>query len=614
VQRAFLAAESRSVSVGVGSVEVMDRVLDEFVLAHGGAAGSEFVGLVVAEEGSDAFECSGSGSVDPGEVASAGECAPGEGTEERRGDDGTVLHVDPEWIASQCEAGVLRLVSFVSTGERVRRSTNICSGRSVGSGTVTARRVRRFPVLCALAGLGAALPTVLSGHASSAAQPKSAARPNVVLVVTDDQRWDSIDQMPQLDSAPGWARFSNAFVDEPQCCPSRASIFTGRYPQNTGVETLRDGADMNEKRTVATMLHKAGYRTGHFGKYLNGYASFGRGLYVPPGWNDFVATVGADDYFDYKMYESDRKGGRTVSYGSAPTDYKTDVLTAMGRKFIRTTKRSQPFFLYLAVNAPHFDSHGRVVGAPEDPTACSGRTFPEPPNFNAYDAVSEPAWMVGEKPVNALKMQIQLLNTCKALQRVDQAVTSVVQELEREGRLKNTYVMFTSDNGYEFGEHRLTGKGDLYEASVRVPLLVRGPDVQPGTIDRLTSNVDFVPTILDWANVASPRHFLDGQSFAADPRGDPPKHEPREVLLRGCRTQRGPKDDCGGYRTNMGFNWGLRTATHKYIEYPDGYVQLFDLTNDPWELTNLGSDPAQAPLIADLHARLSRLRTTEGGR
>jgi N-acetylglucosamine-6-sulfatase len=427
-----------------------------------------------------------------------------------------------------------------------------------------------------------------------------------VLIVTDDQRWDSLDQMPGLDAAPEWARFSHAFVDEPQCCPSRASIFTGRYPQHTGVETLRDGADMDEKRTVATMLHKAGYRTGHFGKYLNGFP-LGRGLYRPPGWDDFVATVGVNDYFDYKLYESDRKDGPTVSYGSAPEDYKTDVLAAMGRNFIKTTKGSQPFFLYLAFNAPHFDSHGQVVGSPSDPMACSGRTFPQPPSFNAYDTVSEPAWMGGEKPVNALNMQTQLLNTCKALQGVDRAVTSVVQALEREGRLKNTYVMFTSDNGYAFGEHRLTGKGDLYEASIRVPLLVRGPEVEPGTTDRLTSNVDFVPTILDWANVSPPRHFLDGHSFAADLRGDAPKSWPREVLLRGCRTQRGQNDDCGGYRTAMGFNWGLRTATHKYVEYPDGSVQLFDLTKDPWELTNLGSDPAQAPLIADLHTRLTRL-------
>ena len=122
----------------------------------------------------------------------------------------------------------------------------------------------------------------------------STSKPNVVLIVTDDQRWDSLDQMPALAAAPGWARFSNAFVDEPQCCPSRAGIFTGRYPQHTGVETLRDGPKMNDKRTIATILHGAGYRTGHYGKYLNDYP-FGRGLFTPPGWDQFVASAGAGD-------------------------------------------------------------------------------------------------------------------------------------------------------------------------------------------------------------------------------------------------------------------------------------------------------------------------------
>jgi arylsulfatase A-like enzyme len=424
------------------------------------------------------------------------------------------------------------------------------------------------------------------------------------MIVTDDQRWDSVDQMPQLNAAPEWARFANAFVDEPQCCPSRASIFTGRYPQNTRVETLRDGADMDDKRTVATMLRDAGYRTGHYGKYLNGFP-LGRGhLYTPPGWNEFVATFGANDYYNYKLSENDQP----VSYGSEPNDYKTDVLTAMGRRFVKTTKRSQPFFLYLAFNAPHTESGGRVVPASRDRGSCSGKTFEEPPNINAYDTVGEPAWMSAEKPKNAFGMQVQRAATCEVLRGVDDAVMSIVAELERVGRLKNTYLMLTSDNGYAFGEHRLTGKGDLYEASVRVPLLVRGPDVVPQTIARLTSNVDFVPTILDWADVTPPRGFFDGTSFASDLRGDPDR-DPQEVLLRGCRTQRGPDDDCGGYPSNMGFNWGIRTPTHKYIEYPDGYVQLFDLTTDPWELTNLAPDAAQAPLIADLHARLTRLKT-----
>jgi len=215
--------------------------------------------------------------------------------------------------------------------------------------------------------------------------------------------------------------------------------------------------------------------------------------------------------------------------------------------------------------------------------------------------------MSAEQPKPAFNMAIQRAATCDTLQSVDRAVSSVVDELKRTGRLQNTYIVFTSDNGYAFGEHRLVGKGDLYEASVRVPLLIRGPTVRPRTIDRLTSNVDLVPSIMEWAKAPLPRDFVDGTSFAAELTGKE-QAGPQEVLLRRCRTQRGPGDDCGGYPSNMGFNWGLRTATTKYIEYPDGYVQLFDLTTDPWELTNLAQDPAQAPLVAQLHARLEQLK------
>jgi len=454
-----------------------------------------------------------------------------------------------------------------------------------------------------LASFGTAFPLIaLSPVASTTAQAKTPTKPNIVFILTDDQRWDSLDQMPQLDAAPEWARFSNAYVDEPQCCPSRASILTGRYPQHTGVETLRDGKDMNDKRTIATMLHDAGYRTGLYGKYLNGYP-FGHKPYTPPGWDDFVAGVGSEDYYNYNLNEN----GRVVAYGSEPKDYRTDVLAEKTRRFIKTTKPSQPFFAYLALNAPHFDSKGRVVPAEQDRQACAGRAFPEPPNFDAQDSVSEPPWMAAERPKPALNMAIQRAATCTTLQEVDRVVVSIVNELQRVGRLQNTYIVFTSDNGYAFGEHRLVGKGDLYEPSVRVPLLVRGPKVQPGAIDRLTSNVDFVPTILKWTDMSPPRHFVDGTSFAGDLVGKAHR-DPAQVLLRGCRTQRGPHDECGGYPSNMGFNWGLRTATHKYIEYPDGYVQLFDLTTDPWELTNLAPDPTQAPLLAQLHAQLERLK------
>ncbi len=478
-----------------------------------------------------------------------------------------------------------RLLSAAVRGRRQVNSSTRSSVTSVGLALVVVVMV-----------------TVTVGSGTRSNHAYSAPRPNIILILTDDQRWDSMGQMPQLASSPEWARFANAFVDEPQCCPSRASTLTGRYPQHTRVETLRDGKDLDEKRTIATMLHRGGYRTGLYGKYLNGYP-FGRGPYVPPGWDDFVAGVGAEDYYDYKLNEN----GHLVSYGSAPKDYRTDVLTDKARRFIRTTKRSQPFFVYLALNAPHTDSESRVVPAEQDRQSCAGRAYSKPPNFNAHDTVSEPGWMSAEQPKNGRTLENLQAETCQTLQAVDRSVTSLVDELDRTDRLNNTYVVFTSDNGYAFGEHRLTGKGDLYEPSVRVPLLVRGPQVDPGALDRLTSNIDLVPTFLDWAKVSPPRHFVDGSSFAADLGGNPARG-PQEVLLRGCRTQRGPEADCGGYPSNMGFNWGLRTATHKYIEYPDGYVQLFDLTTDPWELTNLASDPAQAALEADLHARLERLR------
>jgi N-acetylglucosamine-6-sulfatase len=442
-----------------------------------------------------------------------------------------------------------------------------------------------------------------AGCGSTSESAEAPRRPNVVLVVTDDQRADSLAYMPELNTAPEWARFTNAFVHEPQCCPSRASILTGRYSHHTRVETNGDGADLDEERTVATMLDDAGYHTGFYGKYLNGYP-FERGHYVPPGWDEFAAYEGATEYFDYDLNEN----GTLVSRGSDPDEYSVDVLAAKGRRFIESTDASEPLFLLLALNAPHNASAGPPTPAPRHRGSCAGEAVGDPPNFNAYDRVSEPDWMRGETPRSSVDMTIYRTRTCEALRSVDEAVASIVAELERTGRLENTYLVFTSDNGFAFGEHRLFGKGDLYEPSVHVPLLARGPDVDTRTTDRLASNVDIAPTILDWADVAAPSHFVDGASFADELDGRPGGGGPRAVLLRGCRTMRGGDDACGGYPTDMPRNWGLRTPTHKYIEYPDGYIQLFDLTADPQELTNLAPDPAQAPLVADLGARLAALR------
>jgi N-acetylglucosamine-6-sulfatase len=444
-------------------------------------------------------------------------------------------------------------------------------------------------------------------------------KPNIVLIVADDMRADALGEMPRLNKRPGWARFSQAFVEEPQCCPSRATILTGRYSHHTKVQTLLDGELLDERRTVATLLRKGGYHTGFYGKYLNGYP-FGRGHYVPPGWDEFGAYEVSTDYYNYVVNEN----GVGVHRGSRPADYSTDVFSAFGRKFIDDSDPSKPFFLEMAFNAPHHAERGDPIPAPRDAGKCAATKFPLPLNFNAHDAAGDPPWLArtgGGPPENVIR---QRRATCEALIGLDRAVTSLIHQLSSTGRLKNTYIVFFSDNGYSFGERRLIGKGHLYEESVHVPLLVAGPGVKPGTVDRLTSNIDLMPTIADWAGVTPPAGFVDGHSLAGVVAGRAEAHPPTAVLLRGCRTRapgglmRGAANreeasgkaapQCGGYAEPMGRNWGLRTDRYKYVEDPDGYLQLFDLRTDPFEIKNLARDPARMPLLNRLHAQLVQMR------
>jgi len=457
---------------------------------------------------------------------------------------------------------------------------------------------------------GKAYSFTVAGHSAAGWSAQSApsatvhpTRPNIVLILTDDQRWDSMDQLPATNSH-AWHRFTESFVVESMCCPSRAATLTGRIPPHTRVDTQTEGARLDERRTFATMLHAAGYQTTFAGKYLNGYP-FGRGPYKPPGWDKFYGFTGPMTYYNYAVIEN----GKYAHYGSKVTDYSTDVLRDKIVAASKAADPTRPELLELATNAPHRAGLFDPNPAQRDKGVCANTPFPFPPNFNAYDSVSEPAWMAGELPKDEAGVIRIRRATCETLRGVDDAVTAILDELKREGRLANTYVVFTSDNSYQFGEHRLLEKGDLYEESIRVPLLVRGPGVVAGSDARLTSNIDLAPTFLDWAKVAPPKNFFDGTSFAANASGTSTK-SPSGVLLRGCRTGRTPTGAagvCGGNDTNMGKNWGLRTAHYKYIEYPDGYRQLFDVIADPWELKNLAPDPAYATTMTALHNQMVAL-------
>ena len=465
---------------------------------------------------------------------------------------------------------------------------------------VRARRGRIAAVFGACV-VAAVLAPVAPSHA---AVPRAASRPNIVLILTDDQRWDSLAEMPATN-ARTWRRYTSAFVDDPMCCPSRASTLTGRTPNHTGVDSLLEGARLDERRTFATMLHAAGYQTVVAGKYLNGYP-FGRGWYTPPGWDKFYAFNNAANYYNYKLVEN----GKRVSYGTQPSDYSTDVLRDKIVAAIASAAPSRPLLVEFAPNAPHRAGLLDPIPAPRDQGVCADTAFPLPPNFNAYDEVSEPPWMAGEQPKSATTVVRMRRATCETLRGVDEAITAILDELQRVGRIDNTYVVVTSDNSYHFGEHRLLEKGDLYEESIHVPLLVSGPGVRAGTDARLTSNIDLAPTFLDWAHVPPPQHFFDGHSFAASARGEHVAGPPA-VLLRGCRTgisANGTPGPCGGNPSNMGKNWGLRTARYKYVEYSGGYRQLFDLTSDPGEVRNLAPDPNYAATLSHLHAQLVALR------
>jgi N-acetylglucosamine-6-sulfatase len=429
-------------------------------------------------------------------------------------------------------------------------------------------------------------------------RPPVADGPNLVLIVTDDQWADTLDVMPNVRNLLGdhGVTFTNAFATTPVCCPSRASLLTGQYarhhgvldnePPDGGVQSFRD------TETLAVWLQEAGYRTSLSGKYLNGYERFERG-YVPPGWDDWhVFAGGSEEFLGYWLNEN----GIERRYGTAPGDYFTDVVADRAISFIEE-KDERPFFVYLAPVAPHFPS----IPAPQDEGRFAGRAPARPPSFNEPDASDKP-W-AGDHPrleADAVAQADRLRRIAlETLPAVDRAVGRVVEAVEEAGELENTAVVFTSDNGYLWGEHRLLGKVWPYEESVRVPLVMRLPGGEEGLReDRLVRNVDIPITLLDLAGVASGLR-PDGRSLVPILRGAPMEWR-QEVLLEYLGHLH------GGFLPR-GFT-AIRTDRYKYIEWDDGTVELYDLSADPFEEDNVAGLPRLGNLQEELAHRLDALR------
>jgi len=504
---------------------------------------------------------------------------------------------------------------------------------------MTAARITLVPLSLLLA-------LAIAGPAPAAAPDPvaPATRPNIILILTDDLDTASMPFLPRLDAllADQGTTFTNFFVSDSLCCPSRSTILRGQYNHNHHVLTNipPDGGfqrfhDLGEEgSTIATWLHDGGYRTILLGKYLNGFPGSTGRLYVPPGWDEFYVPVDGTPYsqYDYTLEDS---GRHSEIHGHRAKDYLDDVLTARAAKFIRTASAgAQPFFMYLAPYTPHkpFTPAPRYLGA------FPGATAPRPPSFNEEDMSDKPAWYQQLPPLtSAESAQLDEIwrKRLQSMLAVEDMVQTIVDTLDQTGELDNTYIFFTSDNGFHLGTHRLfLGKQSPYEEDVRVPLIVRGPGVPAGaSLPHLTGNVDLAATFSELAGVTPPR-FVDGISMAPLLGASPPApglfrrayllehvdEHPGEETAAASRKTVAPQGTLeplepvsGGARNqkNVPAFKGLRLQDMLYVRYHDGEEEIYDLANDPYELANAVSttDPA---LLADLRSLLDRMRQCAG--
>ena len=452
------------------------------------------------------------------------------------------------------------------------------------------------PVIAACVGVGLGV----ARDSSGVIRPQAPTRLNVVVLVSDDERFDANGRMRNVQRllARDGVRFSRFYVTTSECCPSRASILTGRYPHHTGVVANfgRYGyVNFDERSTLATWLHDAGYTTALVGKYLNGYTLTGHHR-IPPGWDTWVAmdSVPEERYYGYTLNEN----GRRVRYDHRPSDYSTSVLTRKALAFLRSAQ--EPFFLYFAPVAPHLPA----IPALADRGAIRSLPPLRSPAFDEADISDKPWHARFERTFTprgaAYELDDVRRRQLETLRSLDRSVGQLVGELRRRGLLERTVVVYLSDNGFLWGEHRLGGKIWPYEESIHVPLVVRTPwrDAD-GTVDRhMTLNVDLAPTIAALAGVR-PDATRDGRSLVPFLHG----HD-RAWRVDGLVEYRGPGQlRLGGpppFRA-------LRTHRFLYVAYDNGWRELYDMRLDPWQLQNVAGTRRYAVTQRYLARRLGRL-------
>jgi N-acetylglucosamine-6-sulfatase len=534
----------------------------------------------------------------------------------------------------------------------------------------------------------AAAPAAASKKQQAALLPPGQ-KPNFVVIQTDDQ---TIDQLYATYTPPGGApipampntlasiagkgmTFNRYYVSYPLCCPSRVSLMTGRYAHNHNVRgnvppnggytgfSFRQANSHN----IATWLQGAGYRTIHVGKFLNGYGDepFDNGTTVPPGWNAWHSVLKADTdhyFYGYTLNDNGSLDGpfgdsgswETREYGprddfgcpfaplnGQPCFYETDVFSRIASEEMMGTPETQPFYLQLDYTAPHGDF--RRPAGPEPATrhydSFAGAPYPHGPSegFNEGNVNDKPRFIREASylsPTETHTYRVYYQKALESLRAIDDGVQQVINTLGATHRLRNTYILFTSDNGFFYGEHRLTGGKFLaYEPATHLPFLIRGPGIKPeSSTGEMAAQIDIAPTILELAG-ASADKSIDGRSLV--PYLLDPTLRTRRPLLFESFVETNDVEAQGGQplaaRPGTGFRRsassneagasivappkdyeGIRLGPYKYIEWPDGEKELYDINKDPYELNNKARDRNLFPIKRFLQQELQRLETCVG--
>jgi N-acetylglucosamine-6-sulfatase len=419
---------------------------------------------------------------------------------------------------------------------------------------------------------------------------------NVVVILSDDERVDGTTVMKNVQRliSDHGITFSDYHVTTSLCGPSRASILTGQYSHHTGVIQNFDKHVFDEQRSdLPVWLHEAGYETALVGKYLNSATGLSR-TGIPPGWDDWQAMDSApmEAYYNYSINDN----GRLVHYGSKPSDYSTDVLAHKAVQFIQQARH--PFFLYFAPVAPHLPA----IPAKRDQGKLENIAPIHSPAFNQRNIGKEP-WRFWHKDLLSVAAQLYInrvrVRQEESLLALDRSVRSVVRALRARHELKNTVILYTSDNGFLWGEHRLGGKVWPYQESTHVPLIVRAPwTTTARRNNQPVLNIDLAPTISELAGV-KPGLPEDGRSFVPFLHGEqvPWRHDflveylGQELLRKG-----GPPPYVA-----------VQNKRHLYVEYKNGWRELYNLRKDPWELNNVAGNVRTKPLQATLGQILHKL-------